>query len=78
MHILKKVCYMTTTFKTIHFFYDSVMISREHLQQPTCQGNCLFSQYFLQPSIVVSGLRLIRENVEEYVYLRKSFVALLF
>ena len=24
MHILKKVCHMTTSFPAIHFFYDSV------------------------------------------------------
>ena len=36
------------------------------------------SQYFLQPSIIINGLRLIREKVEEYVYLMKTIVALLF
>ena len=38
----KKVCYMTTSFTAIHFFYDSVIISREHLKQSTCQGNRLY------------------------------------
>ena len=42
MHVLKEVCYMTTSFPAIHFFYDSVIISREHLKQSTCQGNCLY------------------------------------
>ena len=42
MHILKEVCYMTTSFPAIHFFYDSVFISREHLRQSTCQGNCVY------------------------------------
>ena len=32
---------MTTSFTAIHFFYDSVIISRQHLKQSTCQGNCL-------------------------------------
>ena len=36
------------------------------------------SQHFLQPSIIISGLWLIREKVEEYVYFRKTIVALLF
>ena len=36
------------------------------------------SQYFLQPSIIINGQRLIREKVEEYVYLKKTIVALLF
>ena len=38
----KKVCYMTTSFKAIHFFYDSVNILWEHLKQSTCLGNCLY------------------------------------
>ena len=42
MHIFKNACYMTTSFTAIHFFYDSVIISRQHLKQSTCQGNCLY------------------------------------
>ena len=42
MHILKKVCYMTTSFTAIDFFYDSVIISRQYLNQSACQGNCLY------------------------------------
>ena len=42
MHILKKVCYMTTSFTAIHFFCDSIIISRQHLKQSICQGNCLY------------------------------------
>ena len=42
MHILKDVCYMTTSFPAIHFFYDGGIISREHLKQSTCQGNCVY------------------------------------
>ena len=38
----KKVCYMTASFPAIHFFYDSVIISREHLKQSMCQGNRLY------------------------------------
>ena len=41
MNILKNVCHITTSFTAIHFFYDSVIISRQHLKQSTCQGNCL-------------------------------------
>ena len=39
MHILKEICFMTTSFPASHFFYDSVIISREHLKKSTCQGN---------------------------------------
>ena len=77
MHILKEVCYMTTSFPAIHFFYDSVIISREHLKQPHVKETVFISQHFLQPSIIISGLWLIREKIEEYVYLRKTTVALL-
>ena len=34
--------YMTTSFTAIHFFYDSVIISWEHLKQSTCQENCIY------------------------------------
>ena len=37
-----KVCYMTTSFTAIHFFYVSVIISQEHWKQSTFQGNCLY------------------------------------
>ena len=42
MHILKEVCFITTSFPAIHFFYNSVIISREHLKKSTCQGNCVY------------------------------------
>ena len=41
MYLLKKVCFMTTSFPAIHFFYNSVIISREHLKKSTCQRNCV-------------------------------------
>ena len=42
MHILKEICFITTSFPAIHFFYDSVIISREHLKKSTCQRNCVY------------------------------------
>ena len=42
MHILKKVCYMATSFTAIHFFYDSVIILPVYLKQSTYKGNCLY------------------------------------
>ena len=78
MHILKNVCYITTSFSAIHFFYDSVIVSQEHLKQSTVKETVFISQYFLQPSIILNGLRLIREKVVEYVYLRKTIEVLLF
>ena len=69
---------MTTSFPAIHFFYDSVIISREHLKQSTCQGNCVYFStlvatiHYNKRSVVDS------RKIEEYVYLRKTIVALLF
>ena len=45
---------------------------------PNVKETLFISQYFLQPSVIIKGLRLIQEKVEEYVYLRKTIVALLF
>ena len=42
MRILKKVGFITTSFPAIHFFYDSVIISREQLKKSTCQRNCVY------------------------------------
>ena len=69
MHTLKKVCYMTTLFTAIHFFYDSVIISWQHLKQCTCQGNCL---YF---TIIFAT---IHYNKRSAVNLRKSWKVCLF
>ena len=52
---------MTTSFTAIHFFYDSVIISRQHLN-PRVKETAFISQYFLQPSIIINGLRLIWEK----------------
>ena len=41
MDILK-VCFITTSFPAIFFFYDSVIISRKHLKKSTCRGNCVY------------------------------------
>ena len=56
----------------VSLFHGSIWIS------PYAEENVFISQYFLQPSIKINGLQLIREKVEEYVYLRKIIVALLF
>ena len=45
---------------------------------PHVKETVFISQYFLQPSIIINGLRLIRKKVEEYVYLRKTIVACCF
>ena len=42
MHILKKVCYMTTSFPGIRFFYDNFIISRQHLKRFISQRDCVY------------------------------------
>ena len=75
--ILKEVCYMTTSFPASHFFYDSVIISREHLKQCTWQGNCI---YFTLVGVIHYNKWSVVDSrkIEEYVYLRKTIVVLLF
>ena len=35
-------CYLTTSFPAIYFFYDSAIISWEHLKGFICQGHCVY------------------------------------
>ena len=77
MHILKEVCYMTS-FPAIHLIYDSVIISREHLKQSTCQENCV---YFTTLTATIHNNKqsvVDSRKIEQYVYLKKTIIALLF
>ena len=38
---MKEVGFITTSFPAIHFFYDSVIISREQLKKSTYQQSCV-------------------------------------
>ena len=78
MHILKKICYMTTSFPAIHFLYDSVIFHRSAWGDLYIKDTVFISQHLVQPSIKTSGLWLIREKLKECVYFRKTIVALLF
>ena len=60
-------------FSMIVSLFQSSTWSNPHVKETV-----FISKYFLQPSVIINGLRLIRENVEEYVYLRKPILALLF
>ena len=76
MLTLEEVCYITTSFSAIHVFYDSVIISLEHAKRSICQGQCLFQNTYcnhLYSKRSVADLR----KIEEYVYLRKTIVALI-
>ena len=64
MYILNKVCYLTASIAAIHFFYGSVIISREHLKRSICQGHCVYSTTLVATiHIITSGLWLIRGNL---------------
>ena len=69
MHILKEVCFITTSFPAIHFFYDSVIISREHLKKSTCQRSCV---YFTTPFATIYHYK------RSVIDLRKSWRICLF
>ena len=66
MHILKKVCYMTTSFTAIHFFYEAIHMSRKL---------SLFHNIFCNHPL---RKKVEEKKLKEYVYLRKTIVALLF
>ena len=80
MHIWKEVCYhMTTSFPGIRFFYDSFIISQEHLKRFKCRRHCV---YF---TTLVANIHYNKwpvtdsRKIEEYcVYLKKTIIALLF
>ena len=57
---------------TVSLFHGSTW-SNTHVKETV-----FISQYLLQRSIIINVLPLIREKVEEYVYLKKTIVALLF
>ena len=42
MHILKEVCYMTTSFPGIRFFHENLIISRERLIRFIFQRDCVY------------------------------------
>ena len=69
---------MTTSFLGIRFFYDSFIIWREHLKQFISWRHC---GYFatLVTTIHYNKRSVIDfKKIEEYVYLRKAIVVLLF
>ena len=77
MHILKEVCYMTS-FPTIHFIYDSIIISQEHLKQSTCQGTCVYFTTLIATIHYNKQPVVDSRKIEGYIYLRKTIAALFF
>ena len=57
---------------TVSLFHGSTW------RNPYVKETVFISQHLLQPSIEISGLWLVPEKVEEYVYFRKTIVALVF
>ena len=67
-----------TSFPDIHFFYESVIISREHLKQSTCQVNCAYFTTLVATIHYNKRPLVDLRKIEEHVYFRKTIVALLF
>ena len=63
---MNEVSYLTPSIATIHFFYNSVIISPEHLKRSICQGNCV---YFTTPvatiHIITNGLCFTRVKLND-------------
>ena len=78
MHILKEVRYVTTSFPAIHFFYDSVIFSRGRLKRSICQGHCVYLTALVATIHYNKWSVTDSRKSEEYVYFRKTIVALLF
>ena len=56
----------------------SAIISREYMKRSIMSKAVFILQHLLQPSIIASGLWLIRENLQGTVCLGKTIVALLY
>ena len=68
MYMLNEVCYLTASIAAIHFFYGSVIISREHLKRSICQEHCVYYTTLVATMhIITSGLWLIRENLNMFI-----------
>ena len=59
-------------------FLLSAIISRECMKRSIMAKAVFILQHLLQPSIIASGLWLIRENLQGTVCLGKTIVALLY
>ena len=64
IHILKEVCYMTTSFPAMHFFYECHFFTGALEAVDMSRTPVFISQHLLQPSIITSGLWLIREKLK--------------
>ena len=76
--MFKEVCYMTTSFPAIYFFYDSVIISWEHLKRSICQGDCVYFQRLVAVIHYDKWFACDSIKFEGYAHLRKTMVVLLF
>ena len=65
-------------FQPAIFFTIVSLFNGSTWRNPHVKETVFISQHFLKQSVIISGLWLIREKVEENVYFRKSIVALLF
>ena len=78
MCILKEVCYFTISITATHFFYGSVIISREHLKRSICQGHGAYFKTLVATIHDNERSVVDLKKFQGYVYLRTTIVALLF
>ena len=66
MHILNEVCYLTASIRATYFFYNTLIISREHLKRSVCQGGCVYFKTLIATiHIIAGGPWLIREKLND-------------
>ena len=76
MYILKEACYLATSFPAVHFFYGSVIISREHLKRSNCQGLCDYFIILVVLAIHFNKRSVVDTRFKGHVYLMKAILAL--
>ena len=72
MHILKEVCYMTTSFPANNLFYNSVFFQESAWSHPYAKDTVFISKHLLQTSITTSDLWLIQEKLKSMFISEKS------
>ena len=79
MYILNEVCYLTAPIAAIHFYYGSVIISREQLKRSICQGRCVYFTTLVATNCLYYNKRPVVDSRKfQYIYLRKVIVAPLY
>ena len=78
IYTLNEVCYLATSNAAIHFFYGSVIISRERLKRYICQEHCILFHNTCSNHPYYNKRFVVDSKKFEYVYFMKVIVTPLF